>query len=134
MNNMNNMNPMNPMNVNLNNDDHVIRHINSVNVQNVKWFRWTYVSAQKPGTDGGSGHADKNNDNTNHQTKVTPGHKSPDQYRVSFATNEHGDDGLREMHPHIGMNPFLNGNSYLNDIIVQNKMLRGENVRVGSES
>ena len=31
----------------------------------------------------------------------------------------------RTLHPHIGLNPFLNGNTYLNDINVQNTLLRG---------
>ena len=31
----------------------------------------------------------------------------------------------RTLHPHIGLNPFLNGNTYLNDINVQNILLRG---------
>ena len=36
----------------------------------------------------------------------------------------------RMLQPHIGMNPFLNGNTYLNDIVVQNTMLRGEGGRM----
>lgn len=35
----------------------------------------------------------------------------------------------RMLQPNIGLNPFLNGNTYINDIIVQNTLLRGEGGR-----
>ena len=96
------------------------------------------------------------NANDNCQTKITPGHKSPHYYKKTEPTLDpqititplpllafsaratvHADnandshDRMRTMHPHVGTNPFFNGSTYLNDIIVQNSMLRGESVRDG---
>jgi hypothetical protein len=44
-------------------------------------------------------------------------------------SNESSEPFERMLQPHIGMNPFLNGNTYLNDIVIQNTMLRGEGGR-----
>ena len=91
----------------------------------------------------------------NEQTKITPGHKSPylpreqqqltpqlelslgeelkplattsvDIQKYRNENDEHNNLLFeRTLHPHIGLNPFLNGNTYLNDINVQNTLLRG---------
>lgn len=87
----------------------------------IKWIRWRWQMETAEEND---------NKPNNRQTKITPGHKSPQQSQPN-AVDDFG-DLPRVMHPHIGMNPFLNGSTYLNDIIVQNSMLRGESVRESS--
>jgi hypothetical protein len=55
---------------------------------------------------------------------------SDDAKRYQNENDEH--NGLlfeRMLQPNIGLNPFLNGNTYINDIIVQNTLLRGEGGR-----
>ena len=99
-----------------------------IDFSKIKWIRWRRD-------------ADNNiaNNREHHQTKMTPDHKSPQQSQAPIPTAALDDRcsnqiQVRAMHPHIGMNPFLNGGTYLNDIMVQNSMLRGESVRDGGGS
>lgn len=91
---------------------------------------------------------------TPEKTAATPDHKSPHQHQqhavpqielsldphlklvaetavdIKKYQDENNNESFERMlQPHIGMNPFLNGNTYLNDIVVQNTMLRGEGGR-----
>ena len=52
------------------------------------------------------------------------------KYQAENNNDSYNEPFERMLQPHIGMNPFLNGNTYLNDIVVQNTMLRGEGGRV----
>ena len=52
------------------------------------------------------------------------------KYHAENSNESYTEPFERMLQPHIGMNPFLNGNTYLNDIVVQNTMLRGEGGRV----
>jgi hypothetical protein len=52
------------------------------------------------------------------------------KYHADNSNESYTEPFERMLQPHIGMNPFLNGNTYLNDIVVQNTMLRGEGGRV----
>jgi hypothetical protein len=52
------------------------------------------------------------------------------KYQTENSNESYTEPFERMLQPHIGMNPFLNGNTYLNDIVVQNTMLRGEGGRV----
>ena len=51
------------------------------------------------------------------------------KYQAENNNDSYTEPFERMLQPHIGMNPFLNGNTYLNDIVVQNTMLRGEGGR-----
>ena len=51
------------------------------------------------------------------------------KYHADNSNESYTEPFERMLQPHIGMNPFLNGNTYLNDIVVQNTMLRGEDGR-----
>lgn len=103
-----------------------------IDFSKIKWIRWRRDADN-----------DIANNREHHQTKMTPDHKSPQQSQAPIPTTatdnrcgsgSNQNEQMRAMHPHIGMNPFLNGGSYLNDIMVQNSMLRGESVRDGGGS
>jgi hypothetical protein len=51
------------------------------------------------------------------------------KYHAENNNDSRNDPFERILQPHIGMNPFLSGNTYLTDIVVQNTMLRGEGGR-----
>ena len=113
--------------------------------ESIKWLKWRVPATTTTTTT-----------TTPEKTAATPHHKPPHRHdqqqaispQVELSLDPHlkpvaetavdikkyqdennNESFERMLQPHIGMNPFLNGNTYLNDIVVQNTMLRGEGGR-----